>query len=1006
LPGLFIVIVGFGLSYLLYVGANRWERDRIAFEFKRRAGNTATALERSIEDHLEVLRTMEAITMVQEDMTDREGADRFESWVFLRGYKARHSGILALEWAPLVRESERSAFEHFMREAGYRNFRILELNEDGRLVTAARRLQYFPITSADRADRERKVIGFDVGSEPIRRRALLESRNGGVPFATEPFYIADGSEKLLVFQVFLPCYFPGAATGESLGQASELRGFAMGTFAVNELVRSALKGLNLQGIDFLLYEGPVNGSSRLRYVYESGVSEMVEQERATSDVVIPGGLHWDSTFNVAGRRWWALFFPSANYMAMHRSWVPVGAFCAGLLLSLLLGGYLVLLVGRTAKVRRLVATRTSELSQANAELEKEIQQRKRADSQIRRLSRAVEQSPSGVIITDTRGKIHYLNPTYARMIGYTRREVAGRTFRLFARGELPDEEFARMWQLIMSGKQWRGEFISTRKNGEEFWASATASPIVDEENQITDIVVVQENITERKRAEQQLFESEQRYRLLAENATDVIARFNEHMTFLYVSPACHSVLGYKPEELQDKSLLKLVLADDQPELEDAFRRVLGGEDVGPISFRFRRKDGEAVWLETTAKAIAGNDEEEAGIIATSRDVTERRQLEEQFRQAQKMEVVGRLAGGMAHDFNNYLTGILGFAQLTLRKLDENHPVRHYIEEIFTTSENAASLIKQLLTFARKQVAKTSKIRIDDTLAEMEKLIRTTIGEGIELHLKLESDGHIEADTGQIKQIVTNLVVNARDAMPSGGKLSIHTARVSIDEFYGKALSELGPGEYVLISVRDTGCGMSPEVIRHAFEPFYTTKEVGKGTGLGLSTVYGIVKQLGGEIEIYGEPGVGTEFKIYLRAVEPPGEERRETQKRVPYEGSECILVVEDNDAVRTVSCAILRSLGYEVLQARNGEDALRICQKQNGTIDAILTDVVMPQMGGPELVEQLRKARMEHKVIYTSGYNEHPFIEESRKKGGISFIEKPFTEERLGKVVRETLDAA
>jgi len=400
------------------------------------------------------------------------------------------------------------------------------------------------------------------------------------------------------------------------------------------------------------------------------------------------------------------------------------------------------------------------------------------------------------------------------------------------------------------------------------------------------------------------------------------------------------------------------------------------------------------------------DEKHRTIVIILNDVSERKRMEAQFLQAQKMEAIGQLAGGIAHDFNNLLTIIKGYSQLSLMELKEGGPLRENIEEINKASDRASDLTQQLLAFSRRQILEMKVLDLNALLPGVEMMLRRVIGEDIELVTRLAEDlERVKSDRGQIEQVIMNLAVNARDAMPDGGKLTIETANAELDEAYARAHVAVTPGRYVMLSVSDTGVGMTPEVRGKVFEPFFTTKEKVKGTGLGLSTVYGIVKQSGGNIWVYSEPGKGTTFKIYLpRADEPLEEVVERVAGGELHRGDETILVVEDNNEVREVAVRILSGQGYRVLEASQGLDAFLICTEHDGPIHLLLTDVVMPKMSGRELAETLMSIRPRIKVLYMSGYTDNAIVHHGVLETGMDFIQKPFAVDTLARKVREVLD--
>ncbi len=388
------------------------------------------------------------------------------------------------------------------------------------------------------------------------------------------------------------------------------------------------------------------------------------------------------------------------------------------------------------------------------------------------------------------------------------------------------------------------------------------------------------------------------------------------------------------------------------------------------------------------------------------DRERRRKLEQELRQAQKMEAIGRLAGGVAHDFNNLLTVITGYARLALGRAAPGDPLSGDLEEVIRASEGAASLTRQLLTFSRRHVTAPTVLNINQRVSEMTKMLKRIIGEDVELVTKLEPElGNVKADPGQVEQVIMNLAVNARDAMPGGGTLTIETRNVTLDEAEALEHPEAPPGPHVLLTMSDTGTGMSAETKAHLFEPFFTTKDLGKGTGLGLSTVYGIVRQSGGSVDVTSEPGQGATFRIHFPRVEERVEPGRETRvsKRGPA-GSETVLLVEDSDSLRRLVHHVLLKHGYTVLLACDGEHALNVSDEHNGPIHLLVTDVVMPRMGGLELAKRLLQTRPDTRVLYTSGYIEGTGLEHVAKEGKLAFLAKPFTPEELARRVREALE--
>jgi two-component system cell cycle sensor histidine kinase/response regulator CckA len=510
---------------------------------------------------------------------------------------------------------------------------------------------------------------------------------------------------------------------------------------------------------------------------------------------------------------------------------------------------------------------------------------------------------------------------------------------------------------------------------------------------------------DRKRNEQALRRSEVRYRSLVQTAVYGIYRSSLDGRFLDVNPALIGMLGYNSaSDILALDPQKDVFADpaEYTRLVDEFRRT--GRMDG-FEARWKRKDDGIITVRISGRAVAGGDEPSDVLEAIAEDITERRLLEDQFRQAQKMEAVGRLAGGIAHDFNNLLMVISGYTEVLLDQLALGHPLHAKAEAIQGASDRATTLTRQLLAFSRKQLLELKVIDVNAIVTDMERLLRPLIGEDIELTTTLAPNvGCTRADAGQLEQVIMNLVVNAKDAMPSGGKISIRTASVILDDSYRPENTLIKNGPYVMISVSDTGQGMDRETQARIFEPFFTTKEKNKGTGLGLSTVYGIIKQSGGYVFVQSELGRGTVFTIYFPSIDEPSEAIGNTPVSLAAAGgTETVLLVEDEDSVRQLVRETLESRGYRVLEAANGQSALTVAANHPDPIHLVITDVVMPGLNGHELVQQLLSTRQKIKVLYLSGYAQDAFSTPLAPEAQKTFLQKPFTLQSLARKVREIL---
>jgi two-component system cell cycle sensor histidine kinase/response regulator CckA len=510
------------------------------------------------------------------------------------------------------------------------------------------------------------------------------------------------------------------------------------------------------------------------------------------------------------------------------------------------------------------------------------------------------------------------------------------------------------------------------------------------------------------RIRRELVRREELFRLISENAADMIAVVDAEGNRIYNSPAYQRILGYSNEELQNTSSLEQVHPDDRHLVEQAARQARDGGIGRTIQYRMRHKNGSWHLLESGASAVLNSHGKLEKLVIVNRDISARRQLEEQFRQAQKMEAVGRLSGGVAHDFNNLLGVIIGYAEFMQERTEPENELRGSIDEILKAGKRAAVLTRQLLAFSRQQVLDPKVIDLNSAVSDMEKLLRRLIGEDVELTTPLAADlGRVKADQGQLEQVIMNLAVNARDAMPQGGKLTISTANFVMDEaFVSRYPYPVQPGPYVCLTVSDSGIGMDAETKAHAFEPFFTTKEKGKGTGLGLSTVYGVVKQSGGYIDVESSPGAGTSFKIYLPQVHEAIHEQGPSSgaDTGSFDGKETILIAEDEASLRKLTRNTLEQCGYKVLEAKDGVEALEVSENHEAKIDLLLTDMVMPGMGGRALAEELSRRRPDTRILYMSGYTGQAFGSEAPIDPGSEFLAKPYTREVLTRKVREALD--
>lgn len=517
------------------------------------------------------------------------------------------------------------------------------------------------------------------------------------------------------------------------------------------------------------------------------------------------------------------------------------------------------------------------------------------------------------------------------------------------------------------------------------------------------------DIRERVEAAAVLQRREARFGHLIQNLSDVITVVAVDRTMLYLSPSVERLTGYRPSELLGRSFLEFVHPQDQEPVRSVFDRlILRTGTATPPEFRFRHQDGSWIWLESVVNNLL-NDAAVGGVVVISRDVSGRRVLEEQVRQSQKMEAVGRLAGGIAHDFNNLLMVIRGYAEIVLLEAGITAGARKSVETIVRTADSAASLTRQLLSFSRKHVFTPQVLELNSVVSRMSEMLLGVLREEMEFKVKLNPEEvYVSADRGQIEQVIMNLVVNARDAMPQGGRLTVETARVRIDLTRASRFSAVPPGDYVMLAVSDTGVGMDAETQSRIFEPFFTTKSRDAGTGLGLSVVYNIVRGSGGQVRVDSELGRGTTLQAFFpRVGAPPPQEAAPSRTAEPGTGMETILVAEDQPELRWMICQFLQERGYSVLEAKDGRDAVELAEQYNSAIDVVLTDIVMPFLRGPEVARRISASRPQIKVIFMSGYTEGDVGPEGQNEweGQAALLQKPFELDLLAVKIREVLEA-
>jgi len=625
----------------------------------------------------------------------------------------------------------------------------------------------------------------------------------------------------------------------------------------------------------------------------------------------------------------------------------------------------------------------------------------------------------------------YVSPSSTRMTGYTPEETKQTPLTQLLTPESFTHAIQRLTDELAieeSGKPFDPhraiilEIEAIHKDGSSLWLEISGTFNRNSNGKIKEIVVVGKNITERKLVESELHNSEERYRLIVENIHEIIWTTDLNLQYTYVSPSCFPVTGYSQDEIKnipvDKLLTQQSLMQAQNTITEELKHELSGAPYDPhrsrtIEQELHHKNGSTIWLEVTAIFIRNETGKPVGLLMAGRDISERKKaeaekhkLEEQLNQAQKMETIGRLAGGVAHDFNNMLSVILGYVDLAKMRLAKQHPVLKDIAEIEKAAVRSRDITTQLLAFSRKQIIEPRIIDLNEMVTHTQKALTRLIGEDVELKVCFDKNlWPIKFDPSQIEQILINLAVNARDAMPDGGKLTIETANTVLDSYYCENHVGFVPGDYVRLTVSDNGTGMEKEILQHIFEPFFTTKEAGKGTGLGLATVYGIVRQNEGFINVYSEPGYGSTFSIYLPRTTEATEVKEEEEDEPEFSGKGNILLVEDDDMVLQIAKGMLESMGFTVTAVNRPIEAIAIYEKPENLFDLVITDVIMPTMSGKDLRNKLLDINPDTKLLFMSGYTADVIAHHGVLEKGVHFLQKPFTLKSLAGKVLEAMSA-
>jgi PAS domain S-box-containing protein len=948
-----------------------------------------------------ILRSGAAFLAASESVTREE----WQTYIRRLEMDRHMPGIQGVGFALWIPREERDRHIQTIRDEGFPDYQIRPPGERERYSSI---IYLEPFT-----DRNRLAFGYDMLSEPVRQAAMEQARDEHAAALSGKVTLVQETGKDVQPGVLLyfPAYRPGAPTETIEQRRAAIRGWVYSPYRMTDLIRGTLgdweEHPKSKNIALQIYDGDDLSADRLLYEH-LGAGDRARDPAARITRVVP--------LDFAGHRWTLRFTQHGQPTS------PAGHGLAWLTLSG--GGIISLLL--FGLIRSLIHTHASA-----RQLRDEITERKRAHREVTLAAAYLDTMPDALIVITPDNHVVKVNQAFGALWGYAPEAAVGKPVTDF----FPTDEWAthvhEMKIAITQGTIRHFESQILTKGGNLVPVALSGKVLTDDSGQVSALVAVIRDITERKRAEAErekmltsarqsrrallsVLDDEkrtaaERTRLAAaiEQSAETMMITDAQGSIVYVNPAFEATSGYSRQEILGKNPRVLQSGKHDAKFYREMWATLTAGQVWRGHLSNKRKDGTHYEEEATLSPVLDSAGQIVNYVAVKRDTTREVQLEAQLRQAQKMESIGRLAGGIAHDFNNLIMGVMGYTELARDKLPPNHPVCEDLNEIMSGAKRTAALTKQLLAFARKQNVVPRELDFNDAVAHMLNMLRQLIGEDIHLvWVPGTALWPVKMDPGQIDQILANLCVNARDAITGVGTITIETANDALDEAFCVGQPDAVPGDYVVCMVSDDGCGMTKDVLEKIFEPFFTTKGVGEGTGLGLSTVYGIVRQNSGFINVYSEPGKGTTFRIYLPRVESADDEKTEPAE-IPRSlaGTETVLLVEDEMSVRAVANRILVQLGYTVLTAGDPEVALRMVERHAGTIHLLITDVVMPGMSGRDLAIKLAEARPDLKTLYISGYTASIIAQRGALEKEVHFLSKPFTRDALARKMRDILDA-
>jgi PAS domain S-box-containing protein len=982
-PAVLTIFIGIVLSVAAFHMARETQSQHLRDEFWRKTDAQQVELHSAVERYQEMLEFLRGLFLFSENV------ERAEFRGAVRDLMPRYPGIQAIEWVPLVESTDRSRYENAARADGLLDFTFRSRLPDGSLAPSPVRAEYLPIYYVEPLAGNEDSLGYDLAVGPSRVELRRARDTGRMALALHTAMASDGTQQYHAIFV-LPVFWHQDLAERPTRERGRLRGYLLGVYRLPAMLGALWKQPLSSELDALLLDETESTPGTLLYHIQHDAGH-----HSYPPAQFTGEISREYRLDVAGRRWKILLRPSAEWLSRQQTWYPTTFLSGGLLLTAILGLFFHTVARRTDIVEREVRERTAALQTTQE-----------------RLRLSLESAKMGIWDWDlASGKVS-LSDGDARLFGLDPRKFDGSIEGLL-RQVHPDDVLPlrqSMQRARASRLPFEVEYRTTLPDGSVRWLGNRGQFYYDGGSDPTRMLGVVLDITDHKRWEQALRESEERFRMVFLASRDGITLSSlADGRFVDVNEGFVALTGYARAETLGRTSLEMGLWCDPGDHPKLIQTLHEQGHASNLELQFRMKDGGSRFGLLSAEIVMLHGDKY--VLSIVRDITERRQeqeqrlkLEQALYQAQKMESIGRLAGGVAHDFNNLLTVIQGSADLALAGTRPGEQVHSDLLIIRQTATRAARLTAQLLAFSRKQILEPRVLNLNEMLADAVKMLTRLIGEDIQVVLNPSpSLNLIKADPVQMEQVLLNLAVNARDAMPSGGTLRIETANLYWKPSASGVIADMSPGRYVMMTVADTGSGMTSEVKARIFEPFFTTKEFGSGTGLGLATVYGIIRQSGGQIAVDSEAGRGTTFRIYLPVFEDESKTGKDgTGEPASLAGTETILVVEDNMAALEVVERVLSGSGYRVLTAESAVAALEL--RIDSNVHLLLTDIVLPGLDGRDLSRKLLEKHPSLRVLFMSGYADDAIVHHGILDPGLFFIQKPFTPETLLRKVRQVLD--